>query len=247
VGGDIAGGVERFTLRATYLRSVDGELHVVPNGGIRIVSNITRNWSRAMVDLGVAYEEKLHRVLAVLEQEAEAYAQEREVAGQLIENPTVIGPLSLGDWAVTVRVTVKTLPERHRDVGRALRRRLPAARAREQITLPYPRQEVMVRGSSAQGTQLPGALGCWRSVHLCDARADPPAIEAKAHPGMIGQQRHRNGAVRDPLGDHQRCQAHAKRVVVRAGVPDRDLLCLPGLERPNGHRLTWHVLDHATS
>jgi hypothetical protein len=45
VGGDIAGGVERLTPRATYLRSVDGKLHVVSSGGIRIVPNITRNWS----------------------------------------------------------------------------------------------------------------------------------------------------------------------------------------------------------
>jgi len=150
--GDIAGGVERFTLVATYLRSVDGKLHVVPNGEIRIVSNITRNWSRAMVDLGVAYEENLDRVLAVLEQEAEAFAREPEIADQLIEAPTAIGPLSLGDWAVTVRVMVKTLPGRHWEEGRALRRRLLAACAREQITLPYPRQEVMVRDPSAQGT-----------------------------------------------------------------------------------------------
>jgi len=105
-----------------------------------------------MVDLGVAYEENLDRVLAVLEQEVEASAQEPEVADQLIEAPTVIGPLSLGDWAVTVRVMVKTLPGKHWDVGRALRRRLLAACAREQITLPYPRLEVIVRDSSAQGT-----------------------------------------------------------------------------------------------
>jgi small-conductance mechanosensitive channel len=147
--GDVAGGVERFSLRATYVRSLDGKLHVVPNGEIRIVANITRNWSRALIDLGVAYEEDLDRVLAVLEQEAAAFAVESEVAEQLIEAPSVIGPLSLGDWAVTVRVMVKTLPGKHWEVGRALRKRLLAACAREQITLPYPRQEVMVRETSA--------------------------------------------------------------------------------------------------
>jgi small-conductance mechanosensitive channel len=146
--GDIAGSVEHFTLRVTHVRSVEGKLHVVPNGEIRIVSNITRHWSRAMVDLGVAYEEDLDRVLAVLEREAAAFAQDPEVADQLIEAPSVIGPLSLGDWAVTVRVMVKTLPGKHWGVGQILRRRLLAACERERITLPYPRQEVLVRDSS---------------------------------------------------------------------------------------------------
>jgi len=146
--GDIAGSVEHFTLRVTHIRSVEGKLHVVPNGEIRIVSNITRHWSRAMVDLGVAYEEDLDRVLAVLEREAEAFAQDPQVADQLIEAPSVIGPLSLGDWAVTVRVMVKTLPGKHWGVGQILRRRLLAACERERITLPYPRQEVLVRDSS---------------------------------------------------------------------------------------------------
>jgi small-conductance mechanosensitive channel len=101
-----------------------------------------------MVDLGVAYEEDLDRVLAVLEREAAAFAQDPEVADQLIEAPSVIGPLSLGDWAVTVRVMVKTLPGKHWGVGQILRRRLLAACERERITLPYPRQEVLVRDSS---------------------------------------------------------------------------------------------------
>jgi small conductance mechanosensitive channel len=149
--GDVAGGVERFTLRATHVRSLEGRLHVVPNGEIRIVANITRDWSRAMVDLGVAYEEDLERVVAVLEQEAAAFAEEPEVAELLIEAPSVIGPLSLGDWAVTVRVMVKTLPGKHWEVGRTLRKRLLAACIREGITLPYPRQEVMVREGTGAG------------------------------------------------------------------------------------------------
>lgn len=82
-----------------------------------------------MVELGMAYEKNLGRVLAVLEQEVEASAQEPEIADQLIEAPTVLGPLSLGDWAVTVRVLVKTLPGKHWDAGRAPQEHLPVARA----------------------------------------------------------------------------------------------------------------------
>jgi small-conductance mechanosensitive channel len=154
------------------LRSLDGRLHAVPNGEIRVVAGITRNWSRAMLDLGLAHEEDLDRVLAVLEQEAEASAQEPEVAEPLIEAPTVIGPLSLGDWAVTVRTMVRTLPGKHWDVGRVLRRRLLAACAREQITLPYPRQEVMVRdvpvdASSSSRARMPAVSASLRPWCRC--------------------------------------------------------------------------------
>jgi small conductance mechanosensitive channel len=65
--GDVSGEVERFTLRATCLRDTNGRLHIVPNGEVRVVSNLTKEWSRALVDVGVAYEEDLARVLHVLE------------------------------------------------------------------------------------------------------------------------------------------------------------------------------------
>ena len=57
--GNIAGAVEKMTLRATFLRDLEGTLHVIPNGEMRIVSNRTKNWSRAVVDLGVADEEDI--------------------------------------------------------------------------------------------------------------------------------------------------------------------------------------------
>jgi small-conductance mechanosensitive channel len=93
----------------------------------------------------VAYEEDLGRVLSVLEQEAQRFAQDADFAGQLLEPPAVLGPLALGDWAITVRVMVKTLPGKQWGVAMALRRQLLEACEREQITLPYPRQEVWVR------------------------------------------------------------------------------------------------------
>ncbi|MDH4137127.1 MAG: mechanosensitive ion channel family protein, partial [Anaerolineae bacterium] len=74
--GTVAGKVERITLRATYVRAIDGYLYVVPNGEVRIVANQTKEWSRALVDVGVAYEEDLDRALRVLGETAEAFAQD---------------------------------------------------------------------------------------------------------------------------------------------------------------------------
>jgi small conductance mechanosensitive channel len=143
--GDVSGQVERLTLRATYLRDVKGSLHVIPNGEVRVVGNMTKDWSRALVDVGVAYEENLDRVLHVLEATAEAFAQDPEVGPQLLEPPKILGPLTLGDWAFTVRVMAKTSPGKHWGVARELRKRILVACEEEGITLPYPRQEVWVR------------------------------------------------------------------------------------------------------
>jgi moderate conductance mechanosensitive channel len=143
----ISGAVERLTLRTTWVRGISGELHIIPNGEVRIVSNVTRDWSRALVDVGIAYEEDLDRALQVLEDAAQAFAQDPEFAPYLLEPPQVLGPLDLGDWAVTVRVMAKTRPGKHWEVTRALKKRVLAACEREDITLPYPRQEMLVRTS----------------------------------------------------------------------------------------------------
>jgi small conductance mechanosensitive channel len=143
--GGISGAVERITLRSTYVRDLEGRLHVVPNGEVRIVANLTREWSRALVDVGVAYEEDLERALQVLEAFAAEFAQDPEFAPHLMEPPRVLGPVSLGDSAVTVRVMVKTQPGKQWEVSRALQRRVLAVCDREGIELPYPRQEVVLR------------------------------------------------------------------------------------------------------
>jgi small-conductance mechanosensitive channel len=120
--GSVSGQVERLTLRATYVRSC------------------------ALVDVGVAYEEDIDRALCVLKTAAEAFAQVPEFEPHLLETPKVLGPLALADWSVTVRLTVKTKPGKQWKVARGLRRQILVACEQEGVTLPYPRQEVWVRG-----------------------------------------------------------------------------------------------------
>jgi small-conductance mechanosensitive channel len=143
--GNIGGAVEKMTLRATFLRDLEGTLHVIPNGEIRIVSNLTKNWSRAMVDLGVAYEEDIGRVMAALGRIGHDLYQDEEFAPLLLEEPTVTGVEALGDWAVTVRIMAKTKPGKQWQVARELRRRIKESFEREGIEMPYPRQEVLMR------------------------------------------------------------------------------------------------------
>ncbi len=142
---NIAGAVEKMTLRATFLRDLEGTLHVIPNGEMRIVSNLTKDWSRAVVDLGVAYEEDIGRVVTALGQIGQDLYQDEQFALLLLEEPTVTGVEALGDWTVTVRIMVKTKPGKQWDVARELRRRVKESFEREGIEMPYPRQEVLMR------------------------------------------------------------------------------------------------------
>lgn len=143
--GNVQGQVEQITLRLTKVRALNGDLHYVPNGEMRVLANMTRDWSRVMLDVGVAYEEDLERALSVLAASAEAFAQDPAYQADLLEVPQVLGAVSFGDSAVNLRVAVKTAPGRQWEVGRALRQFVLAACEREGVELPYPRQEVWVR------------------------------------------------------------------------------------------------------
>lgn len=159
--GIVSGEVERITLRTTQVRALNGDLCTVPNGEVRVLANQTRDWSRVMVDLGVAYEEDLDRAQRVLEESAAAFAGDLAFAASLLEPPQVLGVVTLGDSSAVVRVAVKTQPGEQWVTGRRLRQYLLAACEREGISLPYPRQEVWVRGEARGGSGRLGPTGGW--------------------------------------------------------------------------------------
>lgn len=151
--GDVSGQVEQITLRTTQVRALNGDLYTVPNGEVRVLANQTRDWSRIVVDMGVAYEQDLDRALRILEESAAAFAQEPAFAPDMLEPPQVLGVNSLGDSAAVVRIVVKTQPGKQWAVGRALRKFLLATCEREGVRMPYPRQEVLVRTLHEGGGQ----------------------------------------------------------------------------------------------
>jgi len=151
VVGGVQGEVEHITLRVTQVRALNGDLQIVPNGEVRVLANQTKGWSRAVLDVGVAYEEEIDRALSVLAASAEAFAQDPAFQAYLLEPPQVLGPVSLGDSAIILRVMVRTEPGKQMEIGRELRKVVLAACEREGIKLPYPRQEVWVRSPGHEG------------------------------------------------------------------------------------------------
>jgi small-conductance mechanosensitive channel len=119
--GAAEGTVERISLRSTQVRDLDGRLWIVSNGDVRILSNSTRDWSRAVVNLNLALEADVSRAVEVLEAAMERVAAEPGIQDKLLEKPVVEGWSSLTDWSVQVRVKVRTVAGEQAIVARMLR------------------------------------------------------------------------------------------------------------------------------
>jgi small conductance mechanosensitive channel len=135
-GGDPAEGtVEDVNLRITRLRSVNGEVVIVPNGQIVKVVNLSRDWARAVVDVPVPATTDVNRVQEVLREVGmRAYADER-LHRLLLDTPSVMGVESLALDEVNLRIVARTLPGKQFEVGRDLRARVALALSREGVSL----------------------------------------------------------------------------------------------------------------
>lgn len=147
-----SGVVERVTLRVVVLRGIDGSVHVVPNGEITTVTNKTRGWSRAVLDIGVGYGEDVDRVLAVVRDEGARFAEDAAWRPQLDgENPVEVwGVESLADNAVVVRLVARTQPGSHWNVAREIRRRIKIRFDAEGIEIPFPQRTLHLRADDVR-------------------------------------------------------------------------------------------------
>jgi moderate conductance mechanosensitive channel len=140
--GTATGSVERITLRATYLRNYDGTLYVVPNGDIRVVSNLTVKWARAIVDLNVDYEADMSKVIRSLEMAAQKAQADETLQADLLEPPQALGWIGFNDWAVQARLVAKTKPGQQWSVATALRRYAVEALQAEGVRVAIPLQQI---------------------------------------------------------------------------------------------------------
>jgi len=133
----VVGTVEEIGLRTCKIRQWTGQLNVIPNGEINMVTNYNRGPMMAVVTVGIAYEEDIDQAIEVLTQEGEAAFKEIEA---VIDAPKVQGVTELADSSVNIRTVAPTLPGEQWDVERQLRRRFKYALDRAGIEIPYPRQ-----------------------------------------------------------------------------------------------------------
>ncbi|KAA0024361.1 mechanosensitive ion channel family protein [Antrihabitans cavernicola] len=126
-----SGIVEDVTLRVTKLRSADGEVIIVPNGQIVKVTNLSKDWARAVVDVPVPASADINHVNEILHDVGTKAFQDRRLKPLLLDEPSVMGVESLDIDQVNIRMVARTLPGKQFQVGRDLRVRVAAALRRE--------------------------------------------------------------------------------------------------------------------
>ncbi len=130
------GTVEDVTLRVTTVRTADGEVVITPNGQITQVTNLSRDWARAVVDVPVPAAVDVYRVTDLLRQIGDEAYREAEMRQLLLDPPAVMGVQSIDVDHFQVRMVARTLPGKQFDVGRMMRARIAAGLRREGINLP---------------------------------------------------------------------------------------------------------------
>jgi len=155
----VSGAVERMTLRVVALRDVHGVVHIVPNGQITKVSNLTRTWARVVLDVGVAYKEDTDRVAEVMREVGHELWDDPDWKPLLVDAPEVPGIETFDSTSVTIRMTAKTLPLKQWDVARELRRRLKRRFEAEGIEVPSSHSKLVWEGTGAPPQPPPPAAG----------------------------------------------------------------------------------------
>ena len=141
--GDVAeingtgGLVQAITLRTIVLRDVRGAMHVFPCGSVNTFANLTKDYAFAVLDVQVHQRHDTDEVVKVLEDTAKTVEIDPTFTSSVLAPLEVLGVESLGDTGVTIRIRMKTLPQRQWDVARELRRRIKKAFEHNEIEIPY--------------------------------------------------------------------------------------------------------------
>lgn len=122
--GEHQGKVEQMNLRLTQLIDTDGGIHIIPNSEIRTVVNLSKDWGRVVIDIGLSYEADLERALAILREECSTLGEDFTLRQHILEKPEVLGIENFSAAGIVVRISVRTHPLKQTGVARELRRQL---------------------------------------------------------------------------------------------------------------------------
>lgn len=146
--GDVAilngtgGFVERIELRTTSLRDFSGIVHVFQNGKINSLSNMTKEWSAMVFDIGVAYKEDVEKVMDIMKQVGEELSEDPDFKDLILPPVEVFGLDEFASSALMIKARIKTKPIQQWTVGREYRKRLKKAFDQNNIEIPFPHRTV---------------------------------------------------------------------------------------------------------
>lgn len=146
--GDVAiingrgGLVEAINLRTVVLRDLEGIVHIVPNGSIESLSNMTKDFAYYVVNVGVAYKEDPDRVMELLRDIGAELAADPQYQPSILEPLEILGVDAFEESQITLKIRIKTLPLKQWEVGRELRRRIKKTFDAHGIEIPFPHMSV---------------------------------------------------------------------------------------------------------
>lgn len=172
--GEASGTVERITLRTTVLRDIYGTVWHVPNGEVQRVGNMSQEWSKALLDVRVAYDTDTDAAAEVLLATANEMSHDPQWADSFLDDPELLGVEMLAADEVTIRISVRTPPAEQFKVQRELNRRFKRALDAAGIEIPFPQRTIWVRRDDDGPTTPATPANCPAS-----------AAEAALHTGQI--------------------------------------------------------------
>jgi small-conductance mechanosensitive channel len=144
--GSTGGLVEDISLRKTTLRDMDGTVHHVPHGEIKEVSNLSKDFARVHLDIGVAYNTNLEHVIEVINRVGKELAEDPAFRDSIISAPKFLRVNDFADSAVMVKVLGDTKPLKQWEISGEFRKRLKIAFDKEGIEIPFPQRVVHQAG-----------------------------------------------------------------------------------------------------
>ncbi len=152
--GNVAGLVENINLRITQLRDAEGRLITIPNSEISIVANLSSKWSRADLNIPIAYETDVDLALDLLDKLATTMCQEDNWCNQIIDKPEILGVDKFGDRGFIIKVWIKTRPLQQWAVSREFRRRVKVAFDAQGIYLSLSQEKIWFHETSYNQVQF---------------------------------------------------------------------------------------------
>jgi small-conductance mechanosensitive channel len=153
IGGK-GGVVEKVNLRMTILRDLAGNVHFIPNGTIDVVTNMTKEFSRYVFDIGVAYREDVDEVIKVIKEVDEGLRKDATFGPDILEPMEILGLDQFADSAVIIKARVTTKPIKQWKVAREFNRRLKRAFDERGIEIPFP-HVTLYAGEDKEGKAPP--------------------------------------------------------------------------------------------
>ena len=134
--GGVTGTVQDIRLRTTVLRGLDASMHHVPNGEVRVATNLTPDYSKVVIDIGIAYDSDVDAAISAIADEAARFRADPDWTAAHVQDPEMLGVNALGGSVVVIRTLFSTDPEQRWAVKREFLRRLKNRLDEEGIRVP---------------------------------------------------------------------------------------------------------------